>query len=67
MHIKVKKLNTKFQIKCKTKEQHKYDLAFYNECPEPIGARVSWEKLEGELLEDRLIIAIKNCTYIEIY
>ena len=29
------KLGTKFQIKDKTKDQHKHDLACYSECPEP--------------------------------
>ena len=29
------KLSTKLQIKDKTKDQHKHDLAYYNKCPEP--------------------------------
>ena len=30
------KLGTKFQIKDKTKDQHKHDLGYYSECPEPL-------------------------------
>ena len=29
------KLSTKLQIKDKTKDQHKHDLAYYSKCPEP--------------------------------
>ena len=29
------KLGTKFQIKDKTKDQHKYDLVYYSKCQEP--------------------------------
>ena len=29
------KLGTKFQVKNKTKDQHKHDLIYYSKCPEP--------------------------------
>ena len=62
------KLSTKLQIKDKTKDQHKHDLAYYSKCPETTCNEDYLGKTERELLKDQLIIAkkINNCTYLDM-
>ena len=61
------KLSTKFQIKDKKKIKTNTILLITVNVQNQLVMKIIQAKLEGELLKDQLIIAvkIKNCTYLD--
>ena len=61
------KLSTKFQIKDKKKIKTNTILLITVNIQNQLVMKIIQAKLEGELLKDQLIIAvkIKNCTYLD--
>ena len=61
------KLSTKFQIKDKKKIKTNTILLITVDVQNQLVMKIIQAKLEGELLKDQLIIAvkIKNCTYLD--